>query len=171
MYDYQGFGRSEGRASMQTVVDDAVAAYDYLIEEEKRSPHDIIAFGESYGCGVSGQLSERRKLAGVILQSGFSSLMIAVRDRLFWLRYYPDFAFPKSIVMDNVAVFSKPHPPFLIVHGKKDTTINFYHASTLYDRSLPPKRMLAVPDGPHCCFGSADQFHKTVTEFLNDNGI
>ena len=54
MYDYQGYGASEGRASLQNACDDGVAAYDYLIEKEHRSGHDIIGFGESLGSGVTG---------------------------------------------------------------------------------------------------------------------
>lgn len=90
MYDYQGFGQSEGRASPQNAVDDCVAAYDYLVNVEHRNAREIIGFGESFGTGVTGQLSMKRRLAAVIFQSGFASLKSAARESLFWLWLYPD---------------------------------------------------------------------------------
>jgi uncharacterized protein len=148
MYDYQGYGMSEGKTSVDGACDDAVAAYDYLIDHEHRTGTDIIAFGESFGTGVTGQLAERRKLGGIILQSGFTSLMRAGRDTFFWLRLYPDWCFPRQI-MDNIAVFSKPHPPLLIVHGKKDHILSFENATDLYSKAIPPKSLLVLPGWTH----------------------
>ncbi len=170
MYDYQGFGISEGRTSVDGACEDAVAAYDYLIAQEHRSAADIIAFGESFGTGVSGQLVQRRKLGGVILQSGFTSLMRAGRDTFIWLRLYPDWCFPNQI-MDNVAVFTKPHPPLLIVHGTKDHIISFQNATDLYDKAIPPKSLLVLPDGGHTGFGKTDKFAVAVAGFLKENNL
>jgi len=53
-YDYQGYGQSEGKASIAGSCDDAVAAYDYLRNSEHYKAKDIIAYGESFGSGVTG---------------------------------------------------------------------------------------------------------------------
>ncbi len=171
MYDYQGYGMSEGKTTVANACNDAVAAYDYLVKKEHRSGKDIIAFGESFGSGVSSQLALKRPLAGVIFQSGFSSLMRAGRDRLVWLNAYPDWAFPEYIKLDNAAVFSKPHPPLLIVHGKCDRLVSFANAEDLYQHAIEPKTLLTVADGPHCCFGKRDEFLLSVRTFLNQNKI
>jgi uncharacterized protein len=171
MYDYQGFGNSEGRASIDASCDDAVAAYDYLIEKEHRSAKDIIAFGESFGCGVSGQLVRHRKTGGVILKSGFSSLQRAARDTLPWLKLYPDWAFPSTIVMDNVSVFKRDHPPLLIIHGRKDQTLDYKNATELFQESSQPKALLSIPEGGHGCYGTKDEFLNTVKSFLVQHGL
>ncbi len=171
MYDYQGYGMSEGRTTVANACDDAVAAYDYLIKVKHRSGQDIIAFGESFGTGVSSQLALKRPLAGVILQSGFSSLMRAGRDRFVWLKAYPDWVFPEQLKLDNASVFSKPHPPLLIVHGTNDRIVSYANAEDLYRRALQPKTLMTVADGPHCCFGKRDQFLRSVQTFLNQNRI
>ncbi len=171
MYDYQGYGMSEGKASIANACNDVIAAYDYLVKEEHRKGKDIIAFGESFGSGVSSQLALKRPLAGVIFQSGFSSLMRAGRDRLVWLNAYPDWAFPEYLKLDNAAVFSKPHPPLLIVHGKCDRMVTFANAEDLYQRAAEPKMFVPVTDGRHCCFGKRDQFLLSVRTFLNQNKI
>ena len=171
MYDYQGFGNSEGKVTVPNACADAVAAYDYLVKVEHRSGKDIIAFGESFGSGVSSQLALKRPLAGVIFQSGFSSLMRAGRDRLVWLKAYPDWVFPESLKLDNISVFRKPHPPLLIVHGKCDRQVSFANAEDLYKNAIEPKTLLTINDGPHCCFGKRDEFLLCVRSFLNQNKI
>lgn len=171
MYDYQGYGRSQGRASVQNACNDGVAAYDYLVKEEKRSGKDIIAFGESLGSGVSAQLSVKRPLAGIIIQSGFSSLMRAGRDRMAWLKAYPDWFFPGQLKLDNAAVFQKAHAPLLIIHGKCDRTVLFANAEDLYRTAAEPKTLMVVDEGRHCCFGRQDQFLLCVRSFLDKNKI
>lgn len=86
IYDYQGYGRSEGRATIQHCCDDGLAAYDYLVSAEHREPTEIIGFGESLGSGVTGQIARQRKFSSVIFQSGFASLRAAGENSLFWLK-------------------------------------------------------------------------------------
>lgn len=169
MYDYQGFGRSEGKPSVEGACDDAVASYDYLVKEKSYTAGDIIAIGQSFGSGVVGQLSLRRQLAGIIIQSGFASLQSAACDTLPWLKFYPDWTFPKQM-MDNIAVFSKTHPPLLIVHGKRDPILAYDRAKELYEKSSPPKRFLELNTG-HSGFGKTNAFAETVRSFLQENGI
>lgn len=170
MYDYQGFGRSQGSATVEGTCEDAVAAYDYLIQHEKRTAKDIIAVGESWGSGVTGQLVMQREVAGVIMHSGFASLVSAGRHRFFWLRLYPDWSFPKNLRLDNMAVFSKPHPPLLIVHGKTDIVIPCQEAKLLFERATEPKTLFLLPLG-HCTFGKGNEFSVVVRRFLQENHL
>ena len=168
IYDYQGYGCSEGKPSIEKACDDAVAGYDYLIEKEHRKPNDIVAFGESFGCGVVGQLVLRRTISGAILHSGATSLMRAGRDQLFWLNLYPDCLFPKQD-LDNIAVFSAPHPPLLIIHGKLDKTLSFQNAQDLFNQAVPPKQLFAVETGGHCSFGQGTEVVDAIKRFLAGN--
>jgi hypothetical protein len=165
-YDYEGYGQSEGTPSLDNVCDDAAAAYDYLIDHEHRTSKDIIAFGDSFGCGVTGQLVLRRHVSAVILQSGFSTLLRAGRDTIPWLWFYQDSLFPTQ-TMDNVAVFSKPHPPLMIVHGTSDRVVQFHNAQELFRRAVEPKIIMIVPGGDHGCFGTGSQFTNTVKKLLS----
>ena len=162
-YDYQGYGASEGSPSLNGVCDDATAAYDYLINTEHKKPEDIIAYGESFGTGVTGQLASRRKFGGVILHSGFTSLLRAGRDKYPWLRLYPDSFFPKQI-FDNIAVFSRPHAPLLVIHGERDNILSLNNANDLYSKAAEPKTLLTVPDRGHSFFSYHVQ--NAVADFL-----
>jgi fermentation-respiration switch protein FrsA (DUF1100 family) len=113
---------------------------------------------------VTGQLAARRKLAAVILHSGFTSILRAGRDRFAWLRLYPDDFFPKQI-LDNAAVFSRPHPPLLIIHGDRDPMVSINNATDLYRQAAQPKTLLIVPGGGHSFF--CYQVQNAVADFLH----
>ncbi len=51
LYDYQGYGRSQGQPTVTNICDDAICAFDYLVKKEKFEPQSIIAYGESIGTG------------------------------------------------------------------------------------------------------------------------
>src|SRR5262249_2629317 len=53
LYDYQGYGRSEGSPSLGGVCADAIAAYKYLTNGLTIPPEDIVLYGESLGTGVT----------------------------------------------------------------------------------------------------------------------
>ncbi len=165
MYDYQGYGESDGHPSIDNACDDAVAAYDYLTQHEKRTGNDIIAFGSSFGCGPTGQLVARRPVSAVVLQSCYPSMLIAGRDTLPWLKLYPDFLFPHQM-LDSVAVYTKPHPPLLIIHGTDDNVLSFKNAQALFNKASEQKILLAVKNGPHSCFGSEAEFITSLNRLL-----
>ena len=164
MYDYQGFGKSQGRPSIEGACEDGLAAYDYLVTQLKYNPKDIVALGQSFGTGVTGQLALQRELAGVVMLSGFSSLKSAGRDTFKWLRLYPDFCFPKQM-LDNVAVFNKIHIPLLIVHGTADSVISWHEATRLYEKASQPKSILIMEGAGHSSFGKGNVFAVTLKQW------
>jgi pimeloyl-ACP methyl ester carboxylesterase len=73
--DYQGFGLSEGRPSLESAVQNAVAAWDFLVEKKKIPPEKIVVHGFSLGGGVAGQLVSLRPTPHpLVLDSTFTSL-------------------------------------------------------------------------------------------------
>src|SRR5438552_3124954 len=83
-YDYQGYGTSEGRPSERRAYDDEDAAYRFLVETMHIQPNRIIAFGRSLGSGPAADLASRRPVAGLILESAFTSafrVMTRVENR------------------------------------------------------------------------------------------
>jgi fermentation-respiration switch protein FrsA (DUF1100 family) len=165
MYDYQGYGRSQGRTTIEGTCEDALAAYDFVHKELGREGSDIIAVGQSWGSGPTGQLVKQRKVAGVVLHAGFSSLCDVGRDSLFWLRYYPDWSFPRAVALDNTDVFAAAHAPLLIVHSRKDNVIPFIEAERLYARASAPKSMLVLEKG-HTSLGDGVRFRNVVSGWL-----
>jgi len=165
LYDYEGYGSSEGTPTLSNVCDDAVGAVDYLENHEHYKPKDLVLFGESLGTGVTCELSKRRQSGAIILVSGFSSLIGAGRDKLWWLRLYPDWMFPTPH-MDNLATLSKPHPPLMIAHGTKDGILNHSYSEELMRGACSPKVFVSVPNGDHGNEVYNAEFLKTARQLI-----
>lgn len=169
IYDYQGYGRSGGNASLKHIVDDGNAAYNYLTQELCVKCETVILAGESLGTGVTCALSKRVKAAALILQSPFSSLARRVGEVVPFFRNKPEWLQPAS-GLENDQVLSQPHPPVLIVHGDRDTTVPVWHAEDLYQSAIGEKQLLVIRGAGHTgdpALMQSAEYLDAVKHFLN----
>jgi uncharacterized protein len=148
IYDYQGYGKSHGVASLRNVIDDGQAAYRFLTGSLKVSPQDVVLVGESLGTGVTTSLSQKVNAAAMILQSPFSSLSKRVGEVVPFLRARQQWLDPIA-PLSNDQVLSHPHIPVLIVHGTRDTTVPVHHAIDLFNQAVGPKTLLVIKGAGH----------------------
>lgn len=170
VFDYQGFGLSQGQPSLAGVVADTEAAYSYLTQTARVPPDRIVLFGESIGGGIITTLvrDDRHPCAGVILVSTFSSLLHVAREKVFFFAYYPDFLEPIP-PLNNVAQLSGKHPPLLILHGQKDQTIPVKEGLVLFAAATRPKRLTILPGTDHNdMFSDYDRVTASFREFLRE---
>ena len=146
LYDYEGYGKSLGQPTVSDICDDATGAFDYLVETEKVNPHNIVVYGESVGTAVTCALAERRHVCGIILQSGFPSLVYAAHDRLWFTWLYPDTWFPK---LDCLSTVRKNHPPLLIIHGRDDPFFPPGYAELIYNAATQSKTLIIIDHMGH----------------------
>lgn len=147
IYDYAGFGLSEGVPDTTSIVTDGVSAFDFLVTRGV-SPNRIVLYGESLGVAVSTAAALVRKPGAMFLQSGFSSLRQIAIDTFPLLSIYPPELFP-SPPLDSAAILSGKHPPILVAHGMKDPTVHYSHAQRLFDAASRKKKLLLLPDAVH----------------------
>ncbi len=148
IYDYRGFGRSEGKPDIHGICADGCAAFDYLVNQSGIPTCEIINYGESLGAAVACQVSVVRMSGGLILQSSFSSLQRIGKEVLPWLLIYPPSLFPLP-AMDNISIVRGAHPPLLILHGSKDTVILCRHSRELSSQASPPYTFVELPEANH----------------------
>jgi fermentation-respiration switch protein FrsA (DUF1100 family) len=160
-YDYRGYGKSTGDPTLRGLLDDGVAAYDYVRNELKFAPENIVNYGESIGAGVACDTTGKRQTGGLILQSGIPSLPIVGRDHFFFLKPYPDFFFP-SPHMDNVALVHDIHCPMVVINGAKDTTVTVEMARLIYNNANEPKQLFVLKDSGHNSILSGDDLRKYI---------
>lgn len=167
IYDYAGYGQSEGSPSLPGVVDDGIGAFDYLVNTLKIAPEHIIIMGESIGTGVSCQVSVARKCKALILQSAFTNLRDVGRSKIWWLKLYPDALFP-SQMLDSAQVLNKEHAPLLILHGQQDQIIPIDNCRSLFAQATESKRMVEMPNCGHNDMGGndADAYTNALKSFL-----
>ncbi len=138
-YDYHGFGTSEGKPSEKAAYMDVNAAYDYLTRHLHIPPERIIAFGRSLGGGPTAYLAARRPVAGVIMESTFTTGFRVVTQ-------VPLLPFDKFYSIENI---KRVHCPVLVIHGTADRTIPFSHGQALYRAAPEPKMHLWVLHAGH----------------------
>lgn len=143
LLDYAGYGRSEGSPSETGVVEDALAAYDWLIDDGVE-PQRLYLFGESLGGAVAAELAARRPVAGVAVQSTFSSLESMARRRFGWLPLLPWLAGDALRTRD--ALERSGHGP-LVIHGTRDRVVPFDESEAL--AALPGARRVSVHAAGH----------------------
>lgn len=138
-YDYHGYGTSEGQPSEKNAYKDIEAAYKYMVGELGIPSNRIIALGRSVGAGAAVELARGQELAGLILESAFTSaLRAAMRARLF--------PFDK---FNNIGKIKGVHCPALIIHGRADSIIPIRHGERLFEAANEPKSHFWVDGAGH----------------------
>lgn len=158
IYDYEGYGTSGGSPSEKKVYRDAEAAYRYLVGDLKVDPARIIVFGRSVGSGAAVHLALREKVAALIIESGCVSVF-RVRTVI------PLAPFDK---FNNIAKINKVHCPVLVIHGRNDRTIPFWHGEALYKKANMPKMHYWVDGASHddVFLAAGDNYWKTLGDFV-----
>lgn len=142
--DYRGYGRSEGRPSEQGLYLDGEAAWRYLVDERRVAPGRIVLFGDSLGAAVAVDLATRVGAAGLIVQSGFTS----VPDMA--ARHFPFVpAFLIRTEMNSLAKIGDVAEPKLFIHSPSDEVVPYELGRRLYEAAPEPKRFLEVQGASH----------------------
>lgn len=145
LWDYRGYGRSEGTPSEEGLYLDAQAAYDHLASARRIAPGRLIGYGQSLGAAVVGELALRRKLAGLILEAPFPSVKAVAR------RHYggvPVDAFLRARY-DLAGRLKRVQAPVLVLHGDRDSIIPMELGKAVYDAANEPKEFYRVPGADH----------------------
>jgi fermentation-respiration switch protein FrsA (DUF1100 family) len=138
-YDYRGYGTSQGKPSEQNAYEDIEAAYRYLIDLLGISPNQIILYGRSLGSGTSVEIASREPIAGLILESPFTSTF----------RVITRIAIAPFDRFDNLRKIAEVRCPVLFLHGTQDGLIPFRHSETLMRQVRSPKQLVAIVGADH----------------------
>lgn len=141
IFDYRGYGNSQGKSTEEGLYTDAQAAYDWLVKEKKISPENIIFFGHSIGGSVAAHLAGNVKVKGLILESCFTSYADIGR------KFYP-YMPVKLFARYNFNTFEyvkKVKCPILVIHSRSDEIIPFEFGLRLYEQAAnEPKEFLEI---------------------------
>lgn len=144
MFDYRGYGRSEGTSTVEGAIQDATAARAKLCELAAVKESEMLLMGESLGGAIVIQLAADSPPRGLILQSTFSSLRDVANvhyPKLSWL--VP----PKKL--DSVSQVVRYRGPLLQSHGSVDRTIPYSSGEKLYRAANEPKQFVTIEGADH----------------------
>jgi uncharacterized protein len=166
LFDYRGYGRSEGRADEQGTYRDARAAWRFLVEEKRVPPEQVVLFGESLGAAVAVQVALERKAAALVLESAFTSIPDMARSA------YP-FLPPVGPLIrtryETITKVPKLGLPLLVLHGERDEIVPIAQGRRLFEAAGGPKRFFAIPGAHHndTYLAGGEEYWQVLGAFLN----
>jgi uncharacterized protein len=173
IFDYRGYGRSTGVPSESGIYQDALAGYDYLLNQRRIHSGRIVVFGRSLGACVAGEVAVLRPSAGVILEGAFPSIQSMSDQHYLGLpaRWFVD-------VECNLAQkMSKLQRPLLVIHGENDSIVPVALGRQVFKAAHEPKQWYVVPGADHndVPFVGGNSYYEKIRDFIqtvvNGEGI
>jgi uncharacterized protein len=155
MAEYRGYAGNPGAPTETGLFDDARAAGDFL-QREGIAASRLVLYGESLGTGVAVHLAATRQIAGLILESPFTSVAALAQY------HYP--YIPVALLIrdrfDSLSRIGGVRAPVLILHGGRDVIVPDRFSRALFDAAPEPKEAWFAADAGHedlAGFGALDQ--------------
>lgn len=142
VFDYRGYGHSQGRPSEEGTYLDAAAAHQWLMAKGFAGKN-IIAFGESLGGAVACELALHSELGGLVLQSTFTSIPDIGAELFPWLPV----RWLSTLKYDTRSKLPSLKLPVLVMHGRGDELIRFHHGQKNFAAANEPKLFWEIPGG------------------------
>lgn len=170
IFDYRGYGKSDGEAGLDGAVADTVAALRYA---QDRFDGALYACGQSLG-GVLllNALAQERypRYRGIIIDSSYSTLErvageVLAKSWLTWPFQWVPYLSVKG-EHDPIKKLGRIHQPLLFVAGGRDGIISPNHSWQLFDAARRPKEFWLVPEAGHIDAMSRPAVQKALLEFL-----
>ena len=144
IFDYRGYGRSEGTPTVEGVLQDARAARRLLAGRARVNESQVVLLGDSLGGAVAVQLAGEDGARGLVLESTFSSL----RD--IASHHYPRLAWlVPADKLDSVSQIARYNGPLLQSHGDADRTIPYALGWRLFEAAKGVKQFVRMPGRDH----------------------
>jgi hypothetical protein len=166
LFDYRGYGLSEGSPDEQGTYRDARAAYRYAVETHGVAPGDLVLFGESLGAAVAVQVALEKPAGALILESPFTSIPDMARAA------YP-FLPPVGPLIrtryETILKVPKLGLPLLVLHGERDSIVPIAQGRRVFEAAPGPKRFFAIPGAGHndTYLAGGDAYWDALGEFLD----
>lgn len=131
IFDYRGYGNSEGKPSEEGTYRDAMAAYKWLTEEKKICQDDIIFFGRSIGASVATRLASEVGSLSLVIESAFTSYVDMGKKFYPYMpvKWFAKFNYNTLEYIKNVRC------PIMIIHSRDDEIVPFEFGLQLHEAS------------------------------------
>ena len=173
LFDYRGYGYSQGEPMLPGIFSDINAALDYVYQ--RNSNNKVIVIGQSLGASLGvyamSQPENRDKLKAYLMISGFSDYQEITQDLLssWWLTWVLQWPLSKTINNDYrpLSYIADIAPvPLVLFHSRDDGIIPFYHAEKLFQQAAHPKRLVELRGSHNRLFTVDDNRLKVLEQLM-----
>jgi uncharacterized protein len=162
IFDYPGYGKSEGKPNEPNCYDAAEGAVRWLGNEKAVPIERMIFYGESLGGGVATEMARRHPCRALILVKTFVSLPAAAKRHYPWLPCH----WLMSNRFDNLAKLPEVHAPVFIASASEDGVVPYEHGELLFAAASEPKQFFRDEGSDHND-PLPDQFWDALKAFLD----
>ncbi|MEM7314887.1 MAG: alpha/beta hydrolase [Planctomycetota bacterium] len=145
VFDYRGYGLSEGKPFEKGVLEDSEAARKWFANKCGIPIDEVILMGQSLGGGVAVHLAANGGAKGLILQCTFDTLTETSAYHYPWL--------PVRTLMrnryDSISKIGQYQGPLLQSHGTADNVVPYELGQKLFAAANEPKQFFTLEYGGH----------------------
>lgn len=164
IYDYRGYGRSEGSIPSEAeLYMDADAAYDFLTNKRNVKAENLAIYGLSLGTTAATDLAARKPCGALVLEAPLSSAsdmasatVPLIPRALHWIL---------KNRFESARKIAKVKCPVLITHGEADEIIPTEQGRKVFAAAHDPKKLMIIPRGTHW-LPSVHGYMDSVADFI-----
>ena len=167
IFDYRGYGRSEGSTYEEGTYLDAESAITYVRSRGDVDPEKTIYFGRSLGCAVAAEMAIKYPPRALICESGFTSVRAMTKSVYPFL---PGLQLLVTTKYDTLSKIAWVDVPVMVLHGDRDEIVPFSMSRELFDAAKGPKRFYTIEGAGHndtYYVGGPDYF-EALREFVDE---
>lgn len=166
VFDYRGFGKSEGTPTPAGVVQDGLAALKWSQAKMKeRGISSLTVFCQSLGgaiCAKTLSLVPEFPVDNVVIDSSFPSYRsvarsVAQSNWLLWVLQPVAWLIADNSQSPQDVFGDLKAKRFLVVHGDNDNVVSFRHGEKIFSLLPEPKEFWRISNGQHTDFLFIDE--------------
>ncbi len=163
LFDYRGYGRSEGKPDETGILADARAARAWLANRAGIDESQVVLFGRSLGGAVMVDLAAEKGARGLILESTFSSLPDVAAHHYPWLPV----RWCMRTRLDSISKIGRYRGPLLQFHSRADEVVPYELGVRLFEQANKPKKLVTAERGDHNDVPSAE-YERAFGKFIEE---
>eukprot|EP01017_Pseudomicrothorax_dubius_P003799 TRINITY_DN10631_c0_g2_i1.p1 TRINITY_DN10631_c0_g2~~TRINITY_DN10631_c0_g2_i1.p1 ORF type:complete len:326 (+),score=56.63 TRINITY_DN10631_c0_g2_i1:187-1164(+) len=161
LVEYPGYGVYGGTCSAEKMQEDAIAVFDHLVNVRGIKPEQILVMGRSIGSGPASFLAARRRVGGLIILSGYTSIKAVVTHLINSVAS----VFIRERFVNREEI-TRVECPVLILHGRKDEVIPVSHAMELAERCTSSVDLFISEEMTHNSYSLQNDIVRPMIAFL-----
>lgn len=145
IFDYRGYGRSEGSVSEEGTYLDGAAALEFVTKQLRVETKNLIIFGRSLGAAVAAEMASQFDSRALILETPFASIR-EMAQAVFPALPIGPFLQTRYDVLEKVR---RIRVPLLILHGDRDEVVPYQQGKKVFEAAQEPKSFYTIRGAHH----------------------
>ncbi|MEE4311409.1 MAG: alpha/beta hydrolase [candidate division KSB1 bacterium] len=170
VFDYRGYGENPGAPTVSGLKEDGLAAYDYLINEKRVDPEELVIHGHSLGTFVAAYVATQREASGLVLECPITDAQDWTGRLVPWfLKPFINFDIDPALKENsNLVRVSSVDIPLLVFAGGQDKVTPPGMAETIYETAgSASKRIVVIEDGGHNDLPNRKEYADALNAFYD----